>query len=224
MKALIFDSGALITFSMNSMLDTLRELKKTFPGKFLITKAVEFEIVKRPLTIKKYKLGALNLKSLIDNKILEFPESVGISSGLIETESQSILKLTNSVFYAENQPIHLIDSGEASTIALSMLLDKKGIKNAIAIDERTTRMLFEDSQKLQSLLEDKFNMKITKKESNLPKIKNLIFIRSSELIYVAYKKGIINKDKELLDAMLYGAKFKGCSISMDEISEIEKLS
>jgi hypothetical protein len=49
-------------------------------------------------------------------------------------------------------------------------------------------------------------------------------IRSTELIYVAYKKGLIKiKDKNILDALLYALKFKGCAISNEEISQIKKL-
>jgi len=80
MKVVIFDAGTLINFSMNCMLDVLKELKKNSGAKFIITREVEYETVKRPLTIKKYKLGAIRLRSLINEKIVEFPESIGINS------------------------------------------------------------------------------------------------------------------------------------------------
>jgi hypothetical protein len=51
------------------------------------------------------------------------------------------------------------------------------------------------------------------------------FIRSSELVYVAYKKGIINlgNNKKVLEALLYATKFKGSSISFEEINELKRL-
>ena len=47
------------------------------------------------------------------------------------------------------------------------------------------------------------------------------FIRSIELIYVAYKKGILrSKDTHRLEALLYSLKYKGASISGKEIKEM----
>lgn len=51
-------------------------------------------------------------------------------------------------------------------------------------------------------------------------------IRSSELAYVALKKGFIEfpaKEEKVLDALLYALKFKGCAISGEEIEEIKHL-
>ena len=53
---------------------------------------------------------------------------------------------------------------------------------------------------------------------------NYKFIRSTELVFVAYKKGIINiHGKNVLDALLYATKFKGSSISFEEIEELKKV-
>ena len=224
MKALIFDSGTLITLSMNCMLDIVRELKKGFDGKFLITKEVKYEIVDRPLNIKKYKLGALRLKSLIDEGILEFPVSLGIEDNEISRLTNELLKSSNSIFSSEKRPIHIIDLGEASILALNFLLNNKGINVMIAMDERTTRMLSEKPENLKNLLEHKLHTKLKQEKSSGDFFKSLTFVRSTELIYVAFKKGIIkNQSKEMLDAMLYSAKFKGASISGDEIKEMERL-
>ncbi|HRZ85524.1 MAG TPA: hypothetical protein P5277_01970 [Candidatus Paceibacterota bacterium] len=221
-KAIVFDAGIMITFSMNCILDILRDLKKSFNGKFIITRNVEEECVKRPLTIKKYKLGALKIKELVDANILEFPESLGISIKDIETETLEVLRESNSIFRTDHRSIHIIDEGEASVLALNYLLKKKGIDSVIAIDERTMRMLCENPSNLQKLFEEKFDTKVIMNKINSPFFKDVKVIRSSELIFVAYKKGLI-KDKEILDAMLYGAKFKGSSISFDEIKELESL-
>lgn len=223
MKAVLFDSGTLITFSMNCMLHIFRDLKKGFGGKFLITREVENEIVKNPMNIKKYKLGAIRLKSLIDEGILEFPDSIGIQSKEVSNLSQEIMNSANSIFYAENNPIHLIDLGESSILALSKKLTEKKIDHMIAMDERTTRILCEKPENLKSLMEQKLHQSL--RQNNLkidfPKVN---FIRSTEIIYVAFKKGIIkNQSKDILNAMLYAAKFKGASISNEEIYQMEKL-
>jgi len=222
-KVIIFDAGTLITFSMNCMLSIFRDLKKNFKGKFLITHDVEYEIVNRPMGIKKYKLGAMRMKGLIDEGILEFPESVGIQSKDIEENIRKYSKMINSMFITKNRTMHIIDKGEASCLALSKLLEKKGIKNVIAIDERSTRMICEKPENLKLLLERKLHTSIEIK-NKLNECKNIKFIRSSELIYVAHKKGLIhNKTKDMLDALLYGVKFKGCAVSSEEIRELEKL-
>ncbi|MBS3092431.1 hypothetical protein J4466_03360 [Candidatus Pacearchaeota archaeon] len=224
MKAVIFDSGALITLSMNSMLDIIRELKKKFNGKFLITKEVEYESVIRPMQIKKYKLGAMNIKALIDDKILEFPNVVGASEKEISLRTKELMNAANSVFQARDRNLHLIDVGETSCVALSSLLYHKNIQSVIVIDERTTRMLSEKPENLQQLMESKLHTKIMRLPLKDHAFRETEFIRSAELVYVAYKKGLVkNKSKDMLDAMLYGVKFKGCSISNEEIKEIEKL-
>ena len=66
--------------------------------------------------------------------------------------------------------------------------------------------------------------KIKLKQANFKPFKGFKIIRSSELIYVAYKKGLIRwKNKEILDGLLYALKFKGCAISGDEIEQIKKI-
>jgi len=55
-KAIIFDAGTLISFSMNGATDIIRDLKGIFKGKFLITKEVMNEIIDKPIRIKKDQL------------------------------------------------------------------------------------------------------------------------------------------------------------------------
>ena len=222
-KAIIFDSGTLITLSMNDLLEMLRKLKQNFGGKFIITREVEEEIVTKPMKIKKFKLGAIRLKKLIEDKTLEFPDVFGISQNEISKIANSILKDANAMFIAEKRPVHIIDLGEASIMALSKLLRNNKIANLIAMDERTTRMLCEKPQNLERLLSKKLHMKVIQQKQGNRDFYRGDFIRSTELIFIAYKKGILPKNKELLDAMLYAAKFKGAAISSDEIKVMERL-
>ena len=225
MKVVIFDSGTLITLSMNDLLGMLVELRKNFRGKFVITKDVEDEIVKKPLTIKKYKLGAIRLRKLISDKILEFPESLGIDGSEIRKISYDILKQANSIYFSKNHPVHIIDTGEASALALSKILRDKKIDNIIAIDERTTRILCERPENLREILENKLHTKIEERGSMDKDFKNTFFIRSTELAYIAFKKGLIeDQSKDMLDALLYSTKFKGSSVSGSEIKKMERLN
>jgi len=230
-KIIIFDASTLITFAMNGLLEELRNLKKIFNGKFIITNEVKKEIVDKPITIARFRLEALKLKKLIDEKVLEMPLSIEIRDEEISKKTNEILSVANNIFIGQvrgsnsEKTIHIIDLGEASCLALSKMLTEKNVKNVIAIDERTTRMLGERPENLQKLLERKLRTKINLKEKNFDFFKGFKFIRSSELVYVAYKKGLVKlKNHVVLDALLYAVKFKGCSISGDEIREIKNLN
>jgi len=219
-KAIIFDSSTLINFSMNGLLNVLEKLKVIFRGKFLITEDVKYEVIKRPLKIKKYQLGALRIKNLLEKGILELPEK----NSTIEKRTEELLRIANRTFIARNRYIHLIDKGEASCIALSELLTKGKVKNIIATDERTTRMLCEKPENLRKLLETKLHTKIKIKNENLDIFLKFRFIRSCELVYLAYKNNLIDlKNHNVLDALLYAVKYKGCSVSKEEIETIKKL-
>ena len=224
-KAIIFDSSTLISFVMNGLLDEFKKLKEIFNGEFLIPHEVKYEVIDRPINIKRFELEALELKSLLDNKILKLPEDFGIKEELISRKTSEMLKKANSIFYGNGRYIHLIDSGETACLVLSKILSERKIKNVIAVDERTTRMLFEKPENLRKLLERKIHIKIIRKNKDLPLFKDFKFIRSSELIYIAYEKGLINlKGKKVLDSLLYAMKFKGCAISEDEIREAESIN
>ncbi len=223
-KAIIFDSSAIINFTMNGLLSEFRELKKIFDGKFLITKEVREEVIEKPMRIKRFKLEALKIKELLAEKILEMPSDSGIDENKISKMTREIINLANNTFFGHGNAIHIIDSGEASCLALSKLLNEKGVKNVLVVDERTLRILGEKPENLLALLNKKLHTEIESKEENFNFFRDFRFIRSTELIYIAYKKGIVKlKNHEVLDALLYAMKFNGCSISDDEISEIEKI-
>ncbi|MBU2052681.1 MAG: hypothetical protein KJ721_00370 [Nanoarchaeota archaeon] len=224
-KAIIFDASTLISLAMNGLLPELKELKKIFDGKFMITEDVKKEVIDKPLTIKKFELEALKLKQLLDEKVLELPSSAGIKENEIQSQTDNMMKIANEIFTGEGDKIHLISAGETSCLALSKILDNKKITNVIAVDERTTRMLVEKPDNLKELLQRKLHTRITLNKKNFSPFKGFKIIRSAELVYVAYKKGVVRlKDGDkVLDALLWAVKFKGCSISNEEIDEIQRI-
>jgi len=223
-KALIFDASTLINLSMNGLLDVLAKLKKIFQGKFLITENVRYETIEHPLKIKKFELGALKIKQLLNEKIIEMPDILGISEKEIEEKTKEILNTSNHTLIAQDSYMHLIDSGEASCLALSEILARKGIKNMIAIDERTTRMLCEKPENLQKLLESKLHTEIKAKKENFSTFSQFKIIRSCELMHIAYKNKLIELENgNVLDALLYAVKYKGCSVSRGEIEEMKRI-
>jgi len=224
MKAIIFDSSTLISFAMNGLFEEIKKLKEIFNGKFLITKEVKYEIIDRPINTKRFELEAMRIKKLLEEKILEFPSVFELNEEEISKETLNIMNSANKIFWGRSREIRLIDLGESSCLALSRMLDKKGIKNAIATDERTIRLFLEKPENLTKLLEKKMKIRVTLNQKDYKFFKEFKIIRSTELIYVLYKKGLIElKDKNALDAFLYAMKFKGCAISDEEIEEIKRM-
>lgn len=220
MNYLIFDAGPLINFSMSGLLPLFRRLRIEFNGKFMISEEVRNEIIDRPLGIDRYKLGALNLKSLLNDGIIEVPELSKDQKIEFEKRKVEFLNLANTTFYSKNRPINMIHNGEASTLALASILKP----NAAVFDERTTRMLCENPWNLRKLLEKKLHTPIRANEKNYSYFKDFKIIRSAELVYMAYKKKLHElQDPQILEAMLHGIKYNGCSISESEIEEIKRM-
>ena len=223
-KALIFDSGTLINLSMNGLLELLEKLKKNFNGKFLITKEVKYEVVDRPIGIYRFELGAMRVQKLIDTKVLEMPSSLNISEDMIKKETQRLMEIANHSVRVGNKMVNIVSDAEISCLALSEELSAKGIENIIAIDERTTRMLSESPGMMERMMSEKMHHRVSVDESKLKEFSKFRFIRSSELVYVAYKKGLADiEGKKALEALLYATKFKGSAISFEEIDELKKL-
>ncbi|MBU0466359.1 MAG: hypothetical protein KJ718_06105 [Nanoarchaeota archaeon] len=223
-KTLILDSGTLINLSMNGLLYIIPELKKLTNTRFAITEQVKYETLDRPIKIPRFQLEALRIKKLIDSKELEMPSSFSISNEKIKSKSNELLHIANHTVQARGKFINIVSDAEMSCLALSSILTERGIKNIIAIDERTTRILAEKPENLQKIMSKKLHFHVKLKTTNFNLFKDFKFIRSSELAYVACKKGVLNvKDPKALEAVLFATKYKGSSISHDEIKALKKL-
>lgn len=224
MKALIFDSGTLINLSMNGLLYLVEKLKENFDGKFLITPDVKHEIYDHPIKIPRFELGALRIESLIQNKTLESPEAVGIDQNELDKGTKKLMDLINHSLKTDGKWLKIVSDAEISCLALSKLLKEKGIESLIAIDERTTRIISERPENLEKLMERKIHKKIQPVKQNFKAFKDFKMIRSSELVYVAQKKGLTKlKNEKALEALLFATKYKGASISFEEINKLKKL-
>lgn len=222
-KLLILDAGPLISLTMNGLLNVFENLKTKFPEiKIVLTPQVKRETIDRPLKIKKYELEAIKITELLEKGVLT-PSSEFISNREIERETANMLKTANSIFRASGQTISPIQEGEASCLALSKLC---GMENLIVIDERTTRLLTESPESLHTLMERKVHTKLDFNTKNLKEFRKFRFIRSSEILFVAYKNNLLNmkKDKQVLDAVLYSVKFSGTAVSSKEIEEMKSLA
>jgi hypothetical protein len=199
----------------------LTRLKETFPGDFLITKEVKQEIIDYPITLKKYEYEALQIQDLFNKGIIRHADISNDQVIELTRIREQIMNIANSTFYSDKGNIHILEKGECAALALSIIINEP---NIIAIDERTARMLCENPENIRKLLEKKLHTKVSSRKENYAFFKRFKVIRSTELAYIAYKKGFFDiKDQRTLDAALWALKLHGCSISDQEINEMKKL-
>lgn len=224
-KSIVFDTGPIISLALNSLLWLLEPLKKSFGGRFCIPVAVKRELIDRPLQIKRFKFEALQVLSYMDRGVLEV-----IEDGQAERKTKYLMDLANSIFMGKNNPMQIVHYGEMQALAFATMMGS----SAFVVDERTTRLLIEDPDRLKELMEHKLHTKISMDRKKLDEFrketKGIRLIRSTELAIVAYELGLLdmyvphlpNSKSELLDSVLWGIKLNGCSISEREIETIIK--
>ena len=228
MKAIVFDSSSIISLAMNDLLWTLKALKKIYKGDFYIPNSVKKEIIDVPIKSKKFKLEAIMISKLVDEGILKVGKTFDVNK---------LLFLANSVFISKENlqvkspggKLNILQKGEIEAIALCAELNA----DAYVVDERTMRLFMEDSEGLKTILEGKLHTSVSVDNKMLSDFKKQIngvnIIRSSELMMVALEKGMFNEyiniknKRELVDAILWGLRLRGCAISTEEINETIKL-
>ena len=225
-KALVFDTGPILTLAMNNLLWILKPLKEKFKGEFYITKSIERECIERPLTSKKFKFEALQILKLKQDGILK-----SYDDPKLKNKTEELLKLANTLFKVHGNFIRNVQYAEIQAIAAAQLLNA----DAVVIDEFITRTLVEHPLGVKRRMEKKMHEKVYVEQANIDKFqdqtKDLKVIRSVELVTIAYELGILNDyalkipepKKTLLEALLWAVKLNGCSISEKEIKEITKI-
>ncbi|MBU0929516.1 MAG: hypothetical protein KJ623_00400 [Nanoarchaeota archaeon] len=229
MKSLVFDTSTIISLSTNDLLWVLKSLKDKFNGDFLISNGVKEELIDHPLQTKKFKFEALNIISLINDNYLKIYSSKEISE-----KREYLDNLLNHMFKAKDEYITIMHKGEIESLAVAIILNA----NAYAVDERTTRMVIEDPERLAKILRNKLHTTININKDNLnlfmKEVSNVKIIRSTELALIAYEDGIFknllkpnkyssNVKKDLISGLLWGLRLRGCSISDEEINEALKI-
>lgn len=217
-KYLIFDSGPLINLTQNCLISVFRDLETIFQGEFLVTPGVIYETIQHPLQIKRFEWGSMRMQSLLDDEIIRpLEEEELVTNEELKAKTQEIMNKANNAFFSEGKPIHLIERGESECLALASILNEKNIKNAVVIDERTARMICENPEMLKELMESKLHAKLKVNEDNFKIFQKINVLRSTELMYTAFKRKLIDTDKRKLEAILYSLKFGGCSVSEREV-------
>lgn len=222
MKIIVLDAGPLISLALNGLLHTIELLRAKFPEiVFVITPPVKKEVIDNAMKIKKYKLEAVKIQTMIDKKIL-ISSSEFVSNNSLDKEEKRILSVANSSYKADGKFLSIVHSGEASCLAFANLCE---CDNLIAIDERATRLFTESPENLKQIMEKKLHIPVLMSSKNFKEFKNFKFIRSTELVYLTYKNNLYDYKKNLstLDALLYALKYSGVSISSKEINEMKLL-
>jgi len=228
MKSLVFDTGPIISLTLNNILWVLESLHEKFQGEFYITRAVYQELIERPLSTKKYKFEALQILPLITRGIIKLVERKDI-----EDKAKQLIDIANSTFRARGNYIRIVHAGEMEAVACALMMNS----GTIVIDERTTRVLIEDFQSLEKHLEKKLHTDVTVNEDNRQRLvqefQGLRVIRSFELAVVAYELGLLNMfiqkpeekvvpglRKAVLEGVLWGVKLNGCSVRREDIEKV----
>jgi len=227
MKSIVFDTGPIISLTLNNILWVIESLHEKFEGEFYITAEVYNELIRRPLETKKYKFEALQILPLITKGILKL-----IESDEIERTADELLELANNCFKARGKWIKVVHKGEMQAVACAIIQGS----DTIVIDERTTRVLIESPEMLKRQLERKLHTDVEVHNDNLNQLKdrlNLQVIRSFELAAVAFELGLLNMyalseeeshipniRKAVLEGVLWGVKLNGCSVKREEIYQV----
>ena len=194
-------------------------LKDKFQADFVITPAVQNEIIDRPLKVGRFAFTAIRLKHLLNQGILRV-----VSSPSLKRDAQNILSKANNLFSA-GKPLPILQLGEAECLALLKPLQAR----ALLVDEKTTRLLLEDPAKLYSVMRAEKNV-VKADEKNLyafQKEFSSTVMRSTELLGFAAQNGFFNyysSDKnDVFHSAVYALRYAGCSISEKEIEDYGKI-
>lgn len=230
-KVLVFDTGPIISLTINNLLWVLNGLKEKFQGEFYITPAVYDELINKPLTTRKYKLEALQVLPYITKGTLKIYNNLPIIQ-----IAKDIDELANHSFSIAGTDLQIVHKGEIEAVATAIFLKA----NAIVIDERTTRHLLENPEKIARHMEKTIHQPVLINWEKVDALKKMFgdlkVIRSVELITIAFEKGLLNMYIEdaqtkivpnirqaVLEGALWGAKLNGCSVKEDEINDILKM-
>lgn len=230
-RAIVFDASTMISLASNNLLWILGPLRAKFKGNFYIPPGVKLELIDIPLKSKRFKLEAMQiLAEVAKGSLIVYGKDKELEKETMETTN-----LVNSIFMARDNYIRIMHHGEISVLALAKKVDAI----AMMIDERTTRVLVEDPYRMVELLQSRLHTHITVNQENLMafqrSIKKVPIMRSAELGVIAYELGLFdsyaegsqnhikNPTMNVLDALLWGMKLRGCAISTLEIEELLRL-
>jgi hypothetical protein len=222
-KALVFDTGPIISLTTSNLLWLLDYLKTNFRGKFYITPAVRRELVDHPIETKKFKFEALQVQYRISKGVIDIA-----STQELNQLAEQLYVFANHSFVCKGHHIKIVSIAEMETIAWAIITGAQ----AAVVDERTTRLLVEEPESLKKILIGNLSCEVEIDQQNVNRFldltKGIRIIRSIELVLVAYERHMLdryllhtpNDHKILLESILWNVKLHGCSVSREEIDRI----
>lgn len=218
MKKVVLDSSFIITLASNNLLDIFRFFNDV---DFCCPPSVKKEVVDNGLKTRKYKFQCLRIAKVFQEGLIKV-----LSPEELEKRKKELLNKLNKL-YKSDEFIKVVHEGEVGALALARIIDAE----AVLVDEKTTRLILEDPEKLGSHLESKlhrdiqYNKKLADRLQDISK--EFSILRTSEVAMIAYEKGFFDsykfEDVNLVEAILWSLRFKGCAISTDEIEEYSKM-
>ncbi|MEK6807995.1 MAG: hypothetical protein AABX75_03120 [Nanoarchaeota archaeon] len=212
--AILFDSSTLISLATTCGLTYLPQLQKIYGSDFAITNTVKAETIGKSMETLRFKYEGIRLNNLIGQNVLKLYEEKGHAQKI-----DMLMTSINSSFFAEGKPLKIVHPGEISVLVLGKISNA----DALAIDERTTRLVIENPEMLRDMLQSKLHTDVKINKDNLAFVsdfcKGMQVIRSAELAFAAWKSGLLGiNSKDALEGVLWALKFAGCAISQDEIN------
>lgn len=215
---LVCDSSSLISLCDNGLLWLLKKVgKKT---EIIIPPAVKREIVDDPLATRHFELRAIQMNQAIRENAI-----VVSDDPRIQEITNEITCLANSLLSFKKKTVKILHAGEAEAIACV----KANGEAVFMVDERTVRLLIEDSEKLMEYMEERtgYSIEMNKqvKKALEEKLGGIEIIRSADFFAQAYEDGLLDEfgTDKILEAGLYGLRYAGCAITESEIKEYVRM-
>ena len=207
MSHIILDSGPVISHSLNDLLWLFDKVKDYYGTEFSMTEAVKREVIDHPLAGKRFKLEALQVMHLMKKGTFKV-----ISNPDIDALAKEMLEIANLCYYGRNQPLQLVHYAELTAVSAAVI----NKADAVMIDERTTRYMFEKPEKLRNILQHKLHTPIEIDKAAVLRLRklarNVKFTRSAEFAAVCFEKGLL------------ALKLNGCAISNKDLSTLMRLT
>ncbi len=222
MTTIVFDSSVLISISEKCFLRILKRFKEKNNIRFVIPQSVFDESVSRPESIRRFELNAVRLHQAVLDGWIELVQGNESTQKLVA----QISAWSNNSFLMDDKPLRLLQAGELETLALFKQLNA----DALAIDERTCRMILEDPFRLKSLISKRQDKPVFMDHHAVDSLTDFLheplIVRSCDLLGLAFRQNLFEEDmpqsKQCLEAALWAVKFAGCAVSGGEIDEYLK--
>ena len=204
---------------MTCMLPVLYRFSKKEKASIILPQGVYEESVIRPLRIKRFELNAVKIRECVRAGWMTVANLDREAKALTE----EILHIANGIFSIGGKPLTIVHRGEAEMLAMVKQVNAK----AILIDERNTRLIVEEPNKMKGHLQRRMQKNITVDKEHLNQLKELFggisVIRSVDVMGLAYEGRYLEpslpRSRESMEAVLFALKYSGCSTTVDELKE-----